>query len=249
MTEVILFHGMASTCSKKVRIALYEKGVAFESRLLDLQKFEQHDPAYLAINPNGVVPALLHNGRAVIESSIIAEYVDEAFDGPELSPRDPAARARMRLWLRFSDDAAYPAIAAPTWQFMRERAVRQLDTQGEDILARIPTAERREKWTKMARTGFSDAEIAAAEQKMAGCLERLERQLAQSPWLAGEQFSLADAAVIPFAIRMRNLRPALVDHGHHSSVVRWLAQACERPAVARAIDFTEDPRAATLPNI
>jgi glutathione S-transferase len=47
-----LYHGMASTCSKKVRLALYEKNIPFESHLLDLQKFEQHAPDYLVLNPN-----------------------------------------------------------------------------------------------------------------------------------------------------------------------------------------------------
>ena len=58
-----LYHGLASTCSKKVRMCLYEKGLEFESHLLNLQKFEQHNPAYLKLNPNGVVPTLVHDGR------------------------------------------------------------------------------------------------------------------------------------------------------------------------------------------
>ncbi len=65
--DLVLYHGMASTCSKKVRLALYEKNIAFESHLLDLQKFEQHTPDYLALNPNGVVPTLVYRGRPVIE--------------------------------------------------------------------------------------------------------------------------------------------------------------------------------------
>ncbi|MDF7776462.1 glutathione S-transferase family protein [Sphingomonas sp. AOB5] len=244
MSSVTLYHGMASTCSKKVRLSLYEKGVAFESRLLDLQKFEQHDPAYLAINPNGVVPALVHDGRSVIESSIIAEYVDEAFEGPTLSPADPVARARMRLWLRFSDEAAYPAIAAPTWQYMRHRAAKALEDQA--ILARVPTAERRERWNKMAKGGYSDEEIEAAVVRMGACLDKLEAQLAETEWLAGDAFSLADIAVLPFAVRIRNLKPELMTR---PAVNRWLERAAERPSFARALEFSEDPRAAELPNI
>jgi len=73
---ITLYHGLASTCSEKVRMCLYENGMGFGSRLLNLQKFEQHDPEYLALNPNGVVPTLVHNGRPIIESSIIIEYLD-----------------------------------------------------------------------------------------------------------------------------------------------------------------------------
>jgi glutathione S-transferase len=62
-SDVVLYHGIASTCPKKVRLCLYEKGIAFESHLLDLQKFQQHRPEYLAPNPNGVVPTLVHRDR------------------------------------------------------------------------------------------------------------------------------------------------------------------------------------------
>ncbi len=54
--SIELYHGLASTCSKKVRMCLFEKGLAFESRVLNLQKFEQHGPEYLKLNPKGVVP-------------------------------------------------------------------------------------------------------------------------------------------------------------------------------------------------
>lgn len=249
MTQVTLYHGLASTCSKKVRIALYEKGVDFESRLLDLQNFEQHTPEFLAINPNGVVPALVHDGRSVIESSVIAEYVDEAFGGPPLSPADPLLRARMRLWIRFSDEAAYPAVMAPTWQYMRHRAAQKLAEGGDALLEHVPSAERRERWSQMAKGGYTEAEIAAAVERMRKCLDRIDEQLGQTQWLAGEAFSLADAAVLPFAVRIRNLRPDLLTQAARPRVHDWLDRAYKRPAVRRAIEFTEDPRAASLPNI
>lgn len=249
MAHVTLYHGLASTCSKKVRIALYEKGVAFDSRLMDLQAFEQHQPDYLAINPNGVVPALVHDGRPVIESSVIAQYVDDAFAGPSLTPDDPHDRATMRLWIKFSDEAAYPAIAAPTWQYMRHRAAQKLAESGGALLDKMPTAERRDRWAKMAQGGYSDAEIDAAVERMRACLGRLEAQLAVTPWLAGADFSLADAAVLPFAVRIRNLRPELLAGQAHRAVQDWLARAYARPSVPRAIDFSEDERAAQLPNI
>ena len=123
-SDVVLYHGMASTCSKKVRLCLYEKGIAFESHLLDLQKFEQHRPDYLALNPNGVVPTLVHRDRPIIESSVIIEYLDDAFPEVPLKPADPYARAQMRLWLKYSDEVAYKAVYAPTWQFLRKRRCR-----------------------------------------------------------------------------------------------------------------------------
>ena len=151
-SDVMLYHGMASTCSKKVRLCLYEKGIAFESHLLDLQKFEQHRPDYLALNPNGVVPTLVHRDRPIIESSVIIEYLDDAFPEAPLKPADPYARAQMRLWLKYSDEVAYKAVYAPTWQFLRKRVEAGLSEEARRAtLAAIPTAERRERWRRWPR--------------------------------------------------------------------------------------------------
>lgn len=76
---VKLYHGRASTCSKKVRLVPYEKGLAFTSCLLDLQQFEHLIPDYLRLNPNGFVPTPINCARPIIESNVIIEYLDEVF--------------------------------------------------------------------------------------------------------------------------------------------------------------------------
>jgi glutathione S-transferase len=73
-----LYHSVNSVCAQKVRVALAEKGLEYKSRLMTLRG-DQFDPAYMRLNPNGVVPTLVHDGRAVIESSVILYYLDEAF--------------------------------------------------------------------------------------------------------------------------------------------------------------------------
>ncbi|HYJ98187.1 MAG TPA: glutathione S-transferase N-terminal domain-containing protein, partial [Burkholderiaceae bacterium] len=67
--RLVLFHGWRSSASRRVRLALAEKGLAYESRIIDMVKGEQHSPEYLAMNPNGVVPTLLHDRRVLYESS------------------------------------------------------------------------------------------------------------------------------------------------------------------------------------
>ena len=243
-----LYHGMASTCSKKVRMCLYEKGLGFESHLLDLQKFEQHRPEYLALNPNGVVPTLVHDGRPVIESSIIIDYIDDCFPDPPLKPADPFKRAQMRLWMKFSDDVAYKAVFAPTWHRLRHRAAAGLESgKLGETLASIPTAERRDRWEKMSQGGYSDAELEAAYDQMRLCLDRAEAQLARSAWLAGETFSLADIAMLPFVDRIQNLRPEFIGP-EYPGLVAWLARCRARKSFPAAYAFKDDPRAAELPN-
>jgi glutathione S-transferase len=245
----ILYHGLASTCSKKVRMCLYEKGVPFESRLLDLQKFEQHKPEYLALNPNGVVPTLVHNDRPIIESTIINEYIDDAFPDPPLKPHDPGARARMRLWTKYSDDVAYKAVYAPTWHALRHRAAEGLaETEKSKTLAQIPTRERRERWERMSKGGFSEAELAEAYDKMRACLDFAEAGLSDSDWLASDEFSLADIAMVPFIDRIVNLRPEFMPADAYPRLTDWYRRMKSRPTFQSAFKFTDDPRASELPN-
>src|SRR5262245_49880934 len=82
-----LYHGRTSVCSIKARLALAEKGVAFESRLMTLRG-DQFDTAYMKLNPNAVVPTIVHDGTVIIESTVIMHYADEAFPGPTLMPAD-----------------------------------------------------------------------------------------------------------------------------------------------------------------
>jgi glutathione S-transferase len=248
--RIVLYHGLASTCSKKVRLTLYEKSLPFESHLLDLQKFEQHRPEYLAINPNGVVPAIVVDGTPVIESTVIIEYLDDAFPETPLRPRNPFERATMRLWTKFSDEVAYKAVYVPTWHHLRSRAEEGLkDANLQSTLSRVPDRERKERWEKMADGGYSDEELRQAYLHMEDCLAKVEQGLRIGPWLAGKAYSLADIAVIPFIDRINNLRPDLVDEKKLPRLIDWYGRMRERPAFARAIHFSDDPRAAELPNL
>ena len=245
-----LYHGLPSTCSKKVRLVLYEKQLPFKSHLMDLRKFEQHAPDYLKLNPNGVVPTLVHDGRVVTESSVIMEYLEDAFPQAPLSPSDPYARARMRLWLKFSDDVAYQAVYAPTWMILNRNAMKDLSPgQREAVLSRIPQEDRRKRWAEVSTRGFSDDVLSAAVEKMRGCLARCEVALMESHWLAWDACTLADYAVLPFIDRIRNLRPEFFVTGAYPRLEDWYARLKDRPAFAKALDFRDDPRAAEMINL
>src|SRR5262252_288790 len=96
-----LYHGGHTTCSRKSRLCLREKGLPYKSHFLNLRAFEQHSPHYVALNPNGVVPTLVDDGEAVIDSMLINEYLDEKYDqAPRLRPRNPLDKARMRVWTK-----------------------------------------------------------------------------------------------------------------------------------------------------
>ena len=234
-----LYHGLASTCSKKVRMCLKEKGLAYESRLVNLQKYEQHDPEYLKLNPKGVVPTLLHDGKAVTESTLIIEYLDEAFPTPPLHPADAYGRHKMRLWTKWSDDVGYNAVYVPTWEKLsRPGASRMDDAALAKMLERVPTAERRKRWAQTARTGFSAEEFAAAYENMRSTFAAMEKALADSRWLAGEMFTLADIAIAPFVERITDLRPETLDEVGGAPRLRgWLTRMQARPSWQEAFFF------------
>jgi len=98
---LVLYDAPGSPCARRVRIVLLEKGLRWETRLVDLTRMEQKRPDYLALNPNGVVPTLLHGDRVLYESNVITEYLDETFPGPRLYPVDPWERAQAKMWQAF----------------------------------------------------------------------------------------------------------------------------------------------------
>ena len=99
-----LYHGWKSSASRRVRLCLAEKGLTFESKVIDLAKMEHHAPAFLKLNPNGVIPLLiLEDGRSLYESGTICEYIDETWPEPPLRPADAYGRAVMRNWIRHVD--------------------------------------------------------------------------------------------------------------------------------------------------
>jgi len=113
--KFLLYNSPPSTCSQRVRFVLNAKRLPFEEKKLDLLAGDQLRPEYLALNPNGVVPTLVHDGKVVIESSVILYYLDEVFPSPALMPRDPLARAQVRMVNKLIDEYVHNSCTILTF--------------------------------------------------------------------------------------------------------------------------------------
>ena len=113
--SLILYNGPSSTCSQKVRLALWEKALPFTDRRMSLRDNEHLTDWYLKLNPNGVVPTLVHGDAVVTDSSVINEYLEEVFPDKPLIPQKPAERARMRAWRQYIDEVPTTAIRVPSF--------------------------------------------------------------------------------------------------------------------------------------
>ena len=237
-----LYHAGLTTCSKKARHCLAEKGLEYVSRYVNLRRFENHLPEYLALNPNGVVPTLVHDGTVIVESTFINEYLDEVFPDPKLRPADPAATARMRGWGKMADEYGLAAVRIPTWTRTKTDSIGALRDAGEldAVIARIPLQDHRDKYRQISEEGFSEKEFADAYAKMDFVYARAEEALADGPWLVGEQFTLADINLLPFIDQFGKYRPELLDPANHPRTADWHGRAMARPAVIKTYSPSDE---------
>lgn len=238
-----LYHWEPNGAGARVILALVEKGLEFQSRYVDVLAFEQHRPEFLELSPAGETPVLVRDGEAFTESSYICEYLDEAFPERPLMPGAPLARWRARTWQKYVDDHLAAAVSDLAWH-----AYGQKGGDFEAVAARVPVRERRDVWTRLAR-GLQASDLDKARDRIGLCVEKMEADLANGPWLAGEAFSLADIAVYAYLAYLPRLAPELVDAGKAPRTAGWLKRMAERPAVkaALAMGRLPDPYAAAAP--
>jgi len=226
-----LYHWEPNANSGKPMLALMEKGVKFESHYLDLLNFDQHKPDYLKINPNGTIPALVHDELMLTESTAIMEYVDEAFPGPSLKPNDPVERWRMRWWMRFFDQYFAPSVSMIGWSVFVGPSVRSRDPEElKAAIERIPLKERRIAWSKAIYNTFSPEELEESRRRSAVGIECLEKALGERPWIAGKTYSLADINGFNLGYALPLARPDICNDEKTPNIMRWLRAIYKRPA-------------------
>lgn len=235
------YHAEPAANSLKSMIPLIEKGLDWESHYVDLHKFEQHSDWFKAINPEGQVPVLDHDGTLITHTTVINEYLEDVFpdaqpeSGP-LRPRDAVGAARMRYWNKWVDEQVMNYVSMHGWHRMVGIIARNIDSgEFEKLLENIPLPDQRKKWAT-ARSGFSEADLANASEKIVHACEKVEAQLGQTKWLAGDSYTTADINFYSMCgMMVERMFPEMEVAKNYPRLVAWREAMNERPAVQRAL--------------
>jgi len=261
-----LFHFNGSTCSQKTRIFLRLKGIEWESHHLNLIKKVHHTSWYMGINPRGLVPTLVHDGKVIIESNDILEYLEAQFPEPTLIPADKAERVHMMLK---AENDLHLDIRALTMRFMfpsflTKRPVSDIENYeklgsgtvgGEDDPHRQAEVK---FWRDIIEHGqVTNLQAARAFNQFRKQLDGYDEILAKQKYLLGQDISLVDIAWYIYARRLISASYPL--HQLHPPVGRWFDELDADPrfhdevpsggplgAVTKTLHFVQKIRGSSL---
>lgn len=230
-----LYHNAISTCSQKVRLVLATKNIDFDSEMIDLIAGGQHDPDYVKLNPNHVVPTIEDGGSIMIESTLINEYLNDTYPQNPMLPADPAARHAARMWPKRIDEKVHPSTGVVTFAIgPRSALLQQPEAVREANINAIPEPARRAARRSVIEHGVQAPEFAAALNAMLDLLNKMDATLEPGSWLSGESFGLADAAALPYVLRLDHLAMTeLIDA--RSNLLDWYVRVQALPAYESAV--------------
>lgn len=230
-----LFHFSGSSCSQKLRIFLRLKGLDWQSHHVNLARGQQLTPYYMGINPRGLVPTLVHDGKVIIESNDILLYLEEQYPEPALIPdrQDEAARSMLDAEndLHLDLRALTMRFVFPTFLAKRpESELAKYEAHGSGMVnGKLDPDRARELdfWRTMLKNGsITDTHSIAAFDRFSDAFDRFDDQLKEQPFLIGEQISIVDIAWYIYA---RRLLDAGYPLQHHAYVWRWFTQLNANP--------------------
>lgn len=232
-----------SICTQKVFITLAEKGIPYDTQNVDLFRNEQFKPEYLKINPKGVVPALDHDGRIVIESTLICEYLDDCFPDPRLVPADPFLRARMRLWSKAVDETLFEATRELSFSAMfRERMRNMTEQQREERYRNVGDPIKRARLISTYEEGVESPYVFQGIGAFEIAFDKMEKDLsARGPWLVGPDMTLADINMMPFVARLAYLDLLQIWIAKRPNAQEWWQRVQALPSFVASIPAKTTP--------
>jgi glutathione S-transferase len=244
-----LYHSINSVCAQKVRIALDEKGQKAKDHLMTLRG-DQYKPAYLKLNPSGVVPTLIHDGVPITESSLILYYIDDAFPEPPLMPKQPHQRHRVRMYNKLIDEYVHNSCTILTFATaFRPAFLKMTHEAWQAEINKTPLKRRAEYKRSVIEHGLNSEFVAEALAHHRKLLSWMADSLKSGPYLVGEGFSNADCAVIPYILRLELLKLSGMWE-RYPAVAEWWVRMRARLSVKAAIfDRMTEADAAPFKNL
>lgn len=215
MSPVNLFGLERSVYTRIARLALVEKGVDYTLREVEIFGPDGVPPEHLSRHPFGRIPSLEHEGFSLYETAAISRYVDEAFTGPALQPSEARARARVNQIIGLLDSYAYRPMV---WGVFVERVSVPLDGGKSD-----------------------EAKVAEATAAAKNSLAALAALVDCSPYLVGQQLTLADLHAFPILHYFSLAPEGRQLLAQHSELQTWLARMLLRPSVQQTKSKYETP--------
>ena len=218
-----LYSGPVSLFSRKVEIALGEKGQVYEREMVPFTQaggYSPKHPAVLAANPKGQVPVLVDGDLTLCDSTLILDYLEDAYPTPALYPADPKAKARCRQWELYADEVLLPPLRTLMYR---------TQPPGPDI----------------ARRQAQDVAAEHAEEVLRSMYRTLELALVGKAYFC-DSISVADIGLfIDVLYTLRLAGPELIEH---SRLEAWYARLSARPAFATvAAEIAEADRVLSHP--
>ncbi|ESX54208.1 glutathione S-transferase [Mesorhizobium sp. LSHC422A00] len=202
MAKPVVYGADYSVYVRIVRLVLAEKGIDYDLVPVDVFAAEGAPAWYFEHHPFGRIPAFEHDGFRLFETSAIARYVDEAFDGPALQPKDARTRATMNQIIGMLDAYAYRSMV---WDV----AVERLEKEAPD--------------EALVANGLRQAETV---------LRVLTALKPPGPWLLGDQLTLVDlhaASIIAYFVKVADGQKLLAAF---ADIQAWWEGIAKRPSLA-----------------
>jgi glutathione S-transferase/GST-like protein len=246
--KIDLYTWEPNSNSGKAFFALCEKNAQFDFHYVDMLKFQQHDPEYLARNPAGTLPTLVVDGKVFTESTQICEFISEALPGPGFVPKDPYERYLMRWWAA-NGSAWSGSLSVLGWSRLGSANQRSKEEQ-ERIIARIPTKERRIAWTTAMSATFTEKQLEDAREGVRGGIRMMNQRLSETKaYFAGATFSVADIAIFANAYRIHLQFPETANDQVSPYYMDWLRRIYARPATPKAFAYSRGQIGQQIPGI
>ncbi|MBT5940224.1 MAG: glutathione S-transferase family protein [Rhodospirillaceae bacterium] len=236
-----LYHNDMSSCAQKVRLTLAEKGIEWKGHHMNLRAGDTRTPEYLKMNRGGVVPTLLVDGTIICESTVICEYLDDAYPDIPVRPSDPIERARMRAWTKQLDEGLHADTGtisggvAFRHQTMAGRTIQEF----MDHMNRMPDPVRRDRTLENNLKGVESSYFPGAIKRWDALFGRMETALQENTWITGADYSLADISYTPYVVRMDHLHfMGLFDD--RPKILDWYERIQARPNFVGISDWIND---------